>query len=213
MKITLDINKFQEIIKKGYSLDLCFMLFCFVEQIGLGDSAKLSALKQTLCRKGLITENGEKLTTLGEELLKYIPVEREENDTGEGEFIPFVKNKTKCEDFETWWKVFPGSDTFTYKGREFCGCRTLRVNREECRIKFDKILLEGEYTANDLIQALSLDIFRKKEQSVRNGENKLTYMKASLTYLNQRAYEPLIEDIKNGAKIDKQTDIYYGING
>jgi hypothetical protein len=212
MIIRITPSQFIE-LEKRYGLNVVFMLKCTEKQIDLVNGAKLSALMQSVIRKGLLNQSGNSLTTIGRELLSQVNIEWEEGD----EDIPLeekkiILNKSKSEDFENFWKIFPGSDSFTYKGREFCGCRTLRVNREECRIKFDKILLEGEYTANDLTQALSLDIFRKKEQSVRNGENKLTYMKASLTYLNQRAYEPLIEDIRNGAKIDTQNNTFDGFN-
>jgi hypothetical protein len=77
-------------------------------------------------------------------------------------------------------------------------------------LKFDKILLEGEYTAADLIAALKFDVEQKKENSVKLGTNKLTYMQNSLTYLNQRSYEPFIELIKEGAKIDEAPKIVGG---
>jgi len=53
-------------------------------------------------------------------------------------------------EFEEWWKAFPGTDNFTHKGKKFSGDRTLRKTKEDCQLKFDKILEEGEYTAKDL---------------------------------------------------------------
>jgi hypothetical protein len=218
MKITLNLNKFQDLIKKGYSIDVVFMLFAF-KSADLGalcnGSAKISALYQSLTRKGLITESGDKLTTIGEDLLKYIPVEKDKSDEViDNEFVPFIKKKIISEEFLRWWNEFPPTNNFSYKGREFQGCRTLRQNKDDCKLKFDKILFEGEYTADEIIEALKLDVFRKKEQSVRTGENKFTYMQNSLTYLNQLSFESYIEDIRMGKGIENAVNkTYDGVNG
>lgn len=162
---------------------------------------KIAALHQSLVRKGLITDTEDKLTTLGKELLQFIETK---------EPTKIVKKKPATTEFEEWWKVYPGTDTFTHNGKKFSGNRGLRQNKDECRLKFDKILLEGEYTAADLIAALKFDVEQKKENSVKLGTNKLTYMQNSLTYLNQRSYEPFIELIKEGAKIDQAPKIVGG---
>jgi len=213
MKITLDINKFQEIIKKGYSLDVVFML-ANVEILGTlsNESTKISTLVQSLIRKGLITDNGEKLTTLGEDLLKYISIEIEENDKTNNGFVPFVKKKIVCEDFERWWKEFPSSDFFEYKNRKFEGCRGLKVKKDDCAVKFNKLISEGKYTAEEMIEALKLELQRKMEMSVKTGENKLSYMRATLSYLNQDNLS-FVDEIRKGAKVNKQDDIEYGVNG
>jgi hypothetical protein len=114
--------------------------------------------------------------------------------------------------FEQWWKAYPGTDTFTHKGEIFTGTRGLRVNKEECKIKFDKILGEGEYTANDMLEALQFDVLQKKENSVKAKANKLTYMQNSFSYLNQRSFEPFIELIKEGAKIEESTKPVGGVD-
>lgn len=206
MKIQLNPQQFTEIIKKGYSLDIIFMLK--LVEVGLGapseGSAKVSATFQTLIRKGLITDNGEKLTTTGQELLKYISVEIEEEDkTIPLDVKKFVKTKVVSEDFESFWKFFPGTDTFVHKDKTFSGCRSLRQNRDDCRLKFDKIILVGEYSAVEIIEALKYDVNQKKEQSVRTGNNKLSYMQNSLTYLNQLSFEPFIELIREGIKLEE----------
>lgn len=108
--------------------------------------------------------------------------------------------------FEQWWKVYPGTDTFSHKGMEFSGNRGLRVNKDECKIKFDKIVNEGEYTAEELIEALKFDVLQKKENSVKTKANKVTYMQNSLTYLNQRSFEPFIELIKEGQLIKESPE-------
>lgn len=197
MKLNVTLSHFEELVKKTYSLDLVFLLKLVEENVDLSelcnDSARVCALVQSLVRKGLITEE-HKLTLQGEEILRFIETEGE---------VKIAKKKAPDTDFEEWWKAYPGTDTFAHKGMKFGGHRTLRQNKEECKLKFDKILLEGEYVAADLIAALNFDVMQKKENSVKQRSNKLTYMQNSLTYLNQRSYEPFIELIREGTKIDE----------
>jgi hypothetical protein len=205
MNLKITPYHFEELIKKGYSLDVIYLLKLIEQQIDVQPlcegSMKIAALYQTLIRKGLISDNDEKITILGKELLQFIETK---------EPTKIVKKKPATTEFEEWWKVYPGTDTFTHNGKKFSGNRGLRQNKDECRLKFDKILLEGEYTAADLIAALKFDVEQKKENSVKLGTNKLTYMQNSLTYLNQRSYEPFIELIKEGAKIDEAPKIVGG---
>ena len=195
MKLNLSPWHYEELIKKSYSLDHIFLLKLIHENYDVTnlveDSLKISAIHQGLIRKGLITDNGA-LTTIGVELLVFL-------DTKEQ--TKLVKKKSTTSDFEEWYKTFPGTDTFTHKGKTFTGSRNLRQNPADCRIKFDKILIEGEYTTKELIEALKFDVLQKKEASVQENTNKLKYMQNSLTYLNQRSYEPYIELIKQGIQI------------
>lgn len=197
MHLEISLHHFEEIIKKGYSLDIIYLLKLVEEQVDLSsiinNSARISALHQSLIRKGLISDNDERLTIMGKELLSFIKTEGE---------VKIVKKKASVDEFETWWKTFPGTDTFTHKGRKFTGSRSLRQNKEDCKIKFNKILLEGDYTAKQLTDALQYDVDQKKDASIKQGTNKLTYMQNSLTYLNQRSYEPFIELINEGVEIN-----------
>lgn len=198
MNLKITPYHFEELIKRGYSLDVIFLLKLIEQQSNISSlkegSVKIAALHQTLIRKGLIYDTEEKLTTLGQELLQFL-------ETKEQTKLP--KKKENISEFEEWWKIYPGTDTFKHKGKSFTGSRSLRQNKEECRTKFNKILLEGEYTASDLIQALQFDVSQKKENSVKTGTNKITYMQNSLTYLNQRTFEPFIELIKEGAAVEE----------
>jgi len=158
-------------------------------------SPKLNLLCQTVLRKGLITED-YKLTTEGKDLLAFLDSDSVET---------LVKRKPDTDGFELWWKTYPGTDTFKHKGMDFTGTRGLRVKRDECKLKFNKIIGEGEYTAANLISALEMEILQKKENSVKTKSNKMSFMQNSLTYLNQRTFEPFIELIKEGTKV-KETD-------
>lgn len=199
MNLKVTPYHFEELIKRGYSLDVIFLLKLIEQQSDISSlkegSVKIAALHQTLIRKGLICDNEEKLTTLGQELLQFLETKEQ---------TKLAKKKTaSATEFEEWWKIYPGTDTFKHKGKSFTGSRSLRQNKEECKIKFNKILLEGEYTASDLIQALQFDVHQKKENSVKTGTNKITYMQNSLTYLNQRSFEPFIELIKEGETVEE----------
>jgi hypothetical protein len=197
MKLTITPHHFEELIKKSYSLDIVYFLKLIEEQYDVSamvkDSARIAALYQSLIRKGLITENGDKITTIGNDLLKFLETEQE---------VKLIKKKSSVDDFETWWKVYPGTDTFSHKGKKFAGSRSLRQNKEDCKIKFNKIIIEGDYTAKQLTDALIYDVNQKKESSFKQNVNKLTYMQNSLTYLNQRSFEPFIELINQGVEID-----------
>ena len=196
MKLNLSPWHFEELIKKSYSLDHIFLLKLIEQQIDIqplcDGSMKIAALLSGLIRKGLISEHDEKITTMGKELLTFIDSKEEKK---------IVKQKPATTEFNDWWLSYPGTDTFTHKGKTFAGSRTLRQNRDECRLKYDKILLEGEYTSSQLVEALKFDVLQKKEASLKENTNKLTYMQNSFTYLNQRSYEPFIELINAGITI------------
>lgn len=160
-------------------------------------SSKIAAWKQNLYRKSLITEAGE-VTTLGKELLEALSSARSPR-----EVVRKVR-KESDDSFEQWWKAYPGIDAFEYKGKTFSGSRGLKQKKEDCKKKFNEILLEGEHNAEDLIRALNREITLKKEQSVKDNENKMKYMQNSSTYLNQRTYENFMYP-KEGFVITKVT--------
>lgn len=145
-------------------------------------SSKIAAWKQNLYRKSLITEKWE-VTTLGKELLLALSSSRSPEGT-------IKKVRKEADDlFEQWWKTYPPTDAMVYLNRSFPGSRGLRQKKEDCRKKFNEILLEGDYDAEAMIRALKTEILMKMNQSVRDGENKMRYMQNTATYLNQRTFE------------------------
>lgn len=197
MRINLSPEQFQELIKRGYNLDVIFLLKLIDEQYDVStlckENMKIASTYQTLIRKALITNTDEKLTTLGRDLIEFINSKSTEK---------LIKRKPATSDFEEWWKNYPGTDSFEYKGKKFTGTRAIRKGKDECRLKFDKIIIEGEYTAQQLIAALEYEVLQKKESSVSTNSNRMTFMQNSVTYLNQRAFEAYIELINDGATID-----------
>lgn len=197
--LKLSFSHFDELIKKGYSLDLIFLLTLInnnsydVKSL-CNSSVKMTTLYETLNRKGLITDD-EKITLEGKQLLEFLLTKEDSK---------LQKNKPSSDSFDKWWKAYPGTDTFVHKGKTFTGSRTLRAAKEDCRIKLNKILGEGEYTIDDMVNALNYDVLQKKDKSVSTGANKLSFMQNSLTYLNQRSFEPFIELIKEGHKVAEE---------
>lgn len=196
MKLSITPQKFEELIKKGYNLDVIFLLKLIDEQYDVSPlcegSMKIDSVYQSLIRKGLITKTDEKLTTIGKDLLVFLDTKMD---------TKIIRRKPATTDFEEWWKSYPGTDSFEYKGKTFKGTRALRLHKDDCRLKFDKILIEGEYTAAQLIAALNFEVTQKKETSVTENANRLKFMQGSSVYLNQRSFEPFIELIRDGATI------------
>lgn len=196
MKLNVTPEQFEELIKRSYNLDIVYLLKLIDEQYDVTplckDSMRIAAVYQALIRKGLITETDDKVTILGKDLLEFLNVKSSART---------IKRRPATTDFEEWWKIYPGTDSFEYKGRKFTGTRAIRKGKDECRLKFDKIMLEGEYTATQLIDALNYEILQKKESSIQTQSNRMTFMQNSVTYLNQRAYEPYIELINSGEEI------------
>lgn len=197
MKIQLTEEKFDELLNRGYSLDQISILKLVEEGIDImsrKDTPKWGILLQSLIRKGLLFETENKLTTIGKELLVFV-------DSKDRKRI--VKPKVESTEFDQWWDAYPKGDTFEYKNKRFEGLRTLRVRRDDCRVKFNKIILDGEVTANELIEALKLNVFRIKEMSVKTNDNKLRFLQNSFTYLHQCSYDSFIDEVRKGVKIEE----------
>lgn len=210
MNISLKLTAyhFNEIMKRGYSLDHIFVLQLIEKEVDIlslpEKSAKYEVLISTLRRKGLVTDD-LKITIEGKELITFLTTKSS---------VKLVKKSSESSSFDEFWKAFPGTDTFTINGKTFKGARSIRVNKDNCKIKWEKIINEGEYPAETIIKAIELDVQQKKEMSFKRSENKLTYMQNSLTYLNQRSYEPFIDLLsdKNVTEQQKEVKIYTGIN-
>ena len=203
MNITL--YHFEEIYKAGYTLDMIYLLKLIEEgndASSLCENERMSVLCQTVRRKGLLSENF-KITLIGKSVLGFL------DEKGEPE-MKLVKSKLVSNDFDDWWKAYPGTDTFSHKKVDFTGTRSMRAKKDDCKLKLKNILAEGEYTIKEMIAALEYEVLQKKENSVKTKTNRLTFMQNSLTYLNQRTFEPFIELIREGKKIVEEPIIRGG---
>ena len=196
MKLNISPQQYEELIKRGHNLDVIFLLKLIDEQYDVSPlcegNMKIASVYQSLIRKALITKDDEKLTVLGRDLLVFLDTKTD---------VKIIRRKPATTDFEEWWKTYPGTDSFEHKGKTFKGTRALRLHKDDCRLKFDKILIEGEYTAAQLIAALNFEVTQKKETSVTENANRLKFMQGSSVYLNQRSFEPFIELINDGATV------------
>jgi len=200
MELKISINKLAELYSRGYNGDIILLLLAIKNNEDIPDQIQYSKTEAKCVRKGLIS--GNKLTKVGEELLEFLDKPETEK---------FEKKKLNEDVFLRFWQLFPATDSFEYKGRSFLGSRGLRVKKDDCRIKLNAILSLGEYNIEDILRATEYDIFLKKEQSFKTGQNKLSYIHNSLTYLNQLSFEPFIE-LSRGKTVEKETKQFDGIN-
>lgn len=199
MKLNVTFDHFKEINKKGYSLDIIFLLKLVKEDVDIKslyeNNIKLDVLLLTCLTKQLLTSD-YKLTLSGNELINFM-------DSKLNSDAKLSRKKNIDDEFTKWWNTFPGTDTFIYKERKFSGTRSLRTAKDDCKVQLYKILDEGNYSIEELISALKYEVEQKKENSYKTGINKLTYMQNSLTYLRQRTFESYIELIKEGIEQEK----------
>jgi hypothetical protein len=205
MNVKLTLFHFKELQRLGFTLDMIFLLKLAEDDADLGticlENAKLEVILQGILRKGLITPQ-YKITLMGRNLINFLKEDAPEEK--------LVKLKANAEDFERWWRAYPGTDTFSHNGVKFQGTRAFRTKKDECQVKFNSILSEGDYTVDDMVEAIEFDVLQKKENSFKTKTNRLTFLQNTLTYLNQRTFEPFIELIKEGHKIELSKPISKG---
>lgn len=205
MNVKLTLFHFKELQRLGFTLDMIFLLKLAEDDADLGTiclgNAKLEVILQGILRKGLITPQ-YKITLMGRNLINFLKEDAPEEK--------LVKLKANAEDFERWWKAYPGTDTFSHNGVKFQGTRAFRTKKDECQVKFNSILSEGDYTTDDMVAAIEFDVLQKKENSFKTKTNRLTFLQNTLTYLNQRTFEPFIELIKEGHKVEVSKPISKG---
>jgi hypothetical protein len=179
---------FEQLIKKGYSLDIIYMLKLLKAKVDTAEmratSKKIGAIYASILRKGLYFEYTHELTLEGDELLKFLDSEAP---------ILVKKKVVKEEAFTRWWGVFPSNNKFVHGGRIFAATRSFKTKKADCKKLFEKLINEKKFTADQIIQATEYDVNMKKDNSVKNGQNELTYLQNSHTYLYQESFEGFVE--------------------
>lgn len=205
MVLNIDAQKVVDLSKKSLTLDHVYFLKMLEKEEDISllrSNLRLDLVFKSLIRKGYIDEDG-KILPHGKEILEFI--------NGKKTKKVLEKKKMSSMDFDKFWLNFPATNGFSYRGKSFKSVRALRINKEKCKEKLSSILNEREYTLDEIIGAIKIDVLNKKEESIRTGENKLSYMNNSLTYLNQRVYEPFIEEyrerIKNGQQDESSAPV------
>lgn len=180
---------FSAILKEGLSLDHIYMLVSLqLDTAWNGElTAKQKALVQALERKFLITAEGQ-LTPSGEQLLEFLA-----SPVPEVKEVRPLKPKSANDDFETWWKAFPSTDTVIEGGKIlFKGSRSLKGKKDEALGLFQQVLMEG-FTLEQLLSALQYEVRMRVERSKEEKKNCMKYMINSSSYLRQRIFASFIE--------------------
>ena len=94
--------------------------------------------------------------------------------------------------FEEFWKEYPATANFQYRGMSFTGSRVLRSNYQICEQLYLRGLQENNVTGEQVVGALKKQIQLMKEESYDSGQNKLQYMAAIEPYLRQQKYMAFI---------------------
>ncbi len=103
-------------------------------------------------------------------------------------------NKNNKSSFDEFWTLFPSSDETDF----FKKTRFLKSNKDACKKKYLELL--NQYKHEDIIKALKYEVETRKNTS----GNGLKFMKNSLTWLNQKEFEIILENLKEN--IPTQTD-------
>jgi hypothetical protein len=179
---------FEQLIKKGYSLDIIYILKLLKGTSDITEmckgSKKINAIYMSVIRKGLYSEVTKKLTVEGDNLLAFLETQ---------EPILVKKKVLKEDDFDSWWAVFPSTNKFTHNGASFGVSRSFKAKKEDCRQLFKKLVNEKKFTANEIIKATEYDVLMKKNESVKSRQNRLTFLQNSHTYLLQEAFQGFVE--------------------
>lgn len=200
MKIDITDIHFIELQKKGYTLDMVIILSWAHKNLCLDHiidgSTKIKAIHATMQRKGLLSDDN-KITKPGMEILDFISKKTNKK---------FEKTKVSKSDFDKWWEVFPSNDKFEVRGRSFGPTRSLKSSKEEGRRLFNKLVLDGEYTTEQIIDATEFDINLKKERSYKEGTNNLKFLQNSSTYLRNTSFSGFI-GMEKLTKITEKTKL------
>lgn len=187
MKLDITDVHLIELHKKGYTVDMVLILSWVNRNLSIDHiiegSAKLKALHSTMVRKGLLTEEN-KITKIGIEILDFVSKKTNKK---------FDKPKVETSEFDEWWAIFPPTDIFTYRGKKFEGTRSLRTSKSKCALLFNKMILDGKYTKDEIINATMYDVELKKKNSMKKGSNQLTFLQNSATYLHNESFSAFIK--------------------
>ena len=135
----------------------------------------------------IITNQNEALTFHLREEGRLLIESFTENITPEQTHKPeekkIINNQHK---FEEFWLLFPNSD----ENGIYRKTRILKAGKDNCRRKYIEYLNSG-IEHEDIIKALKYDV--KLRRDINNKQNNMMYMKNSLTWLNQKEFEIILE--------------------
>ena len=180
----------EEVMAIGIDLNHVYLLDSIDKGLNINKNAKINGWLQTLVRHGYL-DNNHIISDTAKVLLTDL---RTGKKNIAKERLAVVEQQ--MDGFDLWWEAYPKNDVFEYKGKKFSGGRGLRIKKPECKKKFEAIVFSGKFTAQELVDALVYEVNQKKEESLKSGVNKLSYMKATEAYLNSGMYENFIDVAK-----------------
>ena len=147
-----------------------------------GEQPKIETFLE-LVEDGLVASDSfiTKLTVSGVQLLREI--------TGQQELV-LKGRKSKENKFYEFWNAYPISDAHGKWKRT----RSLKNHKEKCEELYSKYIKNG-VKHDDIMKALKWQVAECKKNS--QTSNRLTFMKNSQAWLNQREFEIILEDMKS----------------
>jgi len=179
MKIDID-----EVKKGGYTLEEVMALIK-LETNRIGHEFPYSSTRDedyiSLYKRGLIdtTTNGHVTTKEGQKVIGKLLGKDKKPKIDKSEY-----------NFDDFWATFPSNDAHGSWRRT----RALKSNKSGCEVAYNRAIGNGTSHA-DLIKALKWEVADRKSKSL--STNKMSYMKNSATWLNQREFEIILEELKN----------------
>ncbi len=178
-------EQFEQLTTEGHDLNILYLLSLTSKDLKAFTSSKVRAWIQTCVRKQLLSDNLE-VTISGKQLL--------DSYTGESQKSIHETQNEIDDAFERWWEIYPPTDYFSYKGKDFPGTQAKKVYKTKaCKPLFKKIVNEGKYTAEDILRATEFHITTAKEQSIKENKNCLSFIPNSERYLRIQSFAPFVE--------------------
>lgn len=151
------------------------------------------ALLATLERKNFLLEGN--LTNEGYKVLEnYRNPDKIDVDNAKKEL---KKAKTEYNIlFQEWWDKYPPGNAWkddnSRGGKVWKGVRGFRTKKDDCEKLYLKALAEGT-KHQDMLDAVEYEMEERKAESRKTGENKMSYMINTHTYLLNKLYLNFIE--------------------
>ena len=153
-------------------------------------------LFQTLQRKGFLTPDSH-ITEQGKKLYELLS---NPMFTSSNTIVSKEVRKTKRDynaQYSEWLKHYPATATWTDDNVKLWeDSRVLRKNTPDAERMYLEILSRGEFTHEEMCNALDFQVEIMKKNSIKSRENKMKFFQGTLPYLNQETYRKWIETMR-----------------
>ncbi len=184
MKIDID-----EVRKSGLTLEQVLALLT-LELTRIGQNIPYTSVEDSelvvLFDKGLLNANGNgyRVTRDGQSIIGQVLGNKSEP----------VVTKVSAKDFDEFWAAYPSND----QHGNWMRTRTLKSDKNRCSVLYKRAVEQGT-SKEDLLRALNWEIKDRKSKSTTS--NRMSYMKASASWLYQKEFDIILEELgdNNGA--------------